>query len=194
MLGVFGVVLQLLTLRTSKTAKPKLALVYPKHHSATQKGVAEVVARGKKTIPGRCFGVVFVWCGGVVVWCCGVVVLWCCGVGVVVLVWWCWCGGVGVVLVWCWWWCWYPPPCGHHRVNQFGTLCVMPPFAELLPAPVCSKSGATGSPASNRNHMPLADNIQERANQFGTLCVMPPFAQLLPALVCPKTKSSNQVN
>ena len=97
MLGVFGVVLQFLTLRTSKTAKHKLALVYPKHHSATQKGVAEVVARGKKTIPGRCFGVVFVWCGGVVVlWCCGVVVLWCCGV--VVLVWWCWCG-VGVVLV-----------------------------------------------------------------------------------------------
>ena len=97
MLGVFGVVLQFLTLRTSKTAKHKLALVYPKHHSATQKGVAEVVARGKKTIPGRCFGVVFVWCGGVVVLWCGVVVLWCCGVVVL------WCGGVGVVvLVWCW--------------------------------------------------------------------------------------------
>ena len=96
-----------------------MALVYPKHHSATQTGVAEVVARGKNC-PGEvfwwgcwwCWGVVF-WVGGVVfwvVWCCGVVgLLWCCGVVLVCccgVVLWCrgvvvWCCGVVVVLVWC---------------------------------------------------------------------------------------------
>ena len=66
-----------------KTAKQKLALVYPKHHSATQTGVAEVAARGKN-------------CPGEV--CCGVVVVLWCGVGVV----WCWCGAVLVVMLgWC---------------------------------------------------------------------------------------------
>ena len=79
MLGVFGVVLQFLTLRTSKTAKNKMALVYPKHHSATQTGVAEVAARGK-----NCPGEVF-WGGVCVVWWLGLF-----GVGVV---WW-----LGVVL------------------------------------------------------------------------------------------------
>ena len=79
-----------------KTAKTKLALVYPKHHSATQTGVAEVAARGKNCPGEVCCGVVVVlWCCGVVLGLCGVVVLWCCGVG----------GGVGVggvgVGVWC---------------------------------------------------------------------------------------------
>jgi hypothetical protein len=93
---LFGVVLQFLTLRTSKTAKNKLVLVYPKHHSATQTGVAEVVARGK-----NCPGEVFVWCGGVVLWCGVGVVWWWCGV---VVLWWCgvvvWCWGC-VVVLWC---------------------------------------------------------------------------------------------
>ena len=117
-----------------KTAKQKMALVSPNHHSTTQTGVAEQWVAKKTIAIGVCFvglllllGLLLLWglfCGLCFsFWCvrCGVVVVvvccccCCCFIGcvlvvglvvglVVVVVVWC---GSGVV--WCWGgvvWCW----------------------------------------------------------------------------------------